>query len=78
MLTQTARTIVMALVSKLPPNILKELLDKGLDWLEEEIVKTDTKLDDAVVITLIKALRAQLGIEEKPGSPYVDQPVDGT
>jgi hypothetical protein len=61
-----------SILKKLPSDIVKKALDKGLDAIEDAVEKSENKVDDALVLPAIKFLRQQLGIEETPGSGYED------
>lgn len=65
-------SILESLIRALPVDIVKSSLDALLDKVESLIEKTDNKWDDRIVLPLIKALRAQLGITEETGSKYAD------
>ncbi len=65
-------SILAAILHSLPQDIVKEGLDYLLDKLEDLCAKSSNKWDDTVIIPLIAALRAQLGITEEPGSKYAD------
>lgn len=69
-------TLLEALVRTLPVDIVKKGLDALLDMIEDAISKSNTKWDDAVVLPLIAALRAQLGVTENEGSQFEDKPSD--
>jgi hypothetical protein len=71
MLTTAIGSVITAIIKHLPPDIVKEGIDKMLDKFEEKIDKTENKWDD-LLLPLFKALRAQLGITEEEGSKYAD------
>ena len=48
----------------LSPAMLKTLADKALDFVEDLVKKTDTDLDDAVVLALCAAIRAAFDIPD--------------
>lgn len=57
--------IMEALLEVLPKEKVVEAMDKALDKLEEKIEASETKLDDMVVLPLIKKLiREPFGIED--------------
>lgn len=66
--------LVGSLVRALPAGIVKAGLDSFIDKIEDLVAKSPNKFDDAVVIPLLKALRAQLSIEETAGGLYEDKP----
>lgn len=72
MLTTAIGSIITALLKNLPEDIVKEGLDKFLDFIETKIDKSDNKWDD-LLLPLFKALRSQLGITEEEGSKYADE-----
>lgn len=67
--------ILESMVRALPADAIRTGLDGLLDHVEDYVAKTPNKIDDAVAIPLMNALRAQLGITEVPGGKYADAPV---
>lgn len=72
MLTTAIGSVLTALIKNLPPDIVKEGLDKLLDFFESKIEKSDNKWDD-LLLPLMTALRSQLGTTEEDGSKYADK-----
>lgn len=66
--------ILEGVIRTLPTDAVKGGLDKFLDFVENAVDKSDNKFDDAIVTPLLKALRAQLGVEETAGSQFEDKP----
>lgn len=76
MLTTAIGSMLTALIKNLPQDLVKEALDKLLDFIERKIQASENKIDDAIALPLITALRAQLGITEEEGSKYADENPD--
>lgn len=55
---------VTALIGSLPPELLRDSADQVLDVLERAIEQSDTKIDDAVVLPLIRLLRTSFSIPD--------------
>jgi len=75
--------IVSELIEKLDEDILKGFLDRLLDWLENLIKSTDTKLDDVTLLPLLKHVRDAFEIpdnddhEKKPYGSFFES-ADGS
>lgn len=65
MLATVVGSIVRELLKRLPPDVIKEVVDTMLDKIEEKVESTSTQLDDAVVLPLIGLIRDTLDIEDK-------------
>lgn len=48
----------------LSPEMLKRLADKALDFVEDLVTKTNTELDDAIVLALCAAIREAFDIPD--------------
>ena len=57
-------TFVQALIAALPPDLAKRGLDSLLDVVEDAVARSDTQVDDALVLPLCATLRKQLNIPE--------------
>ena len=55
---------VQAIIAALPPQLLTESADRLLDVIENMIEASDTKVDDTVVMPLIKLLRTSFSIPD--------------
>ena len=55
---------VQALIAALPPNVLAEGADRMLDLVENMIERSDTKVDDAVVMPIIRLIRTSFNIPD--------------
>lgn len=60
-------TVMNALISLLPEDIVKKGLDDLLDVVEDAVAKSDNKVDDAIVLPLIGVLRKSLDIPDDIG-----------
>jgi len=59
------KVIMEQLLSLLSAEKVKEICDVALDKVEEYVAKTPSKLDDAIVLPLLKKLiREPFGIED--------------
>lgn len=59
------------LMNLLSPEMIRNFVGSGLEWLEEKIKETTTEYDDATVIPIIEMIKTTLGINEK----YPDEDV---
>lgn len=59
------------LFDSLPPELLKGFIDAGLDVVENAVAKTETKLDDAIVLPLINLVRTSFNIPDNDPAPVV-------
>lgn len=59
------------LFESLPPEMLKGFIDAGLDVVETAVAKTETKLDDAIVLPLINLVRTSFSIPDNDPAPDV-------
>lgn len=55
---------VTALIGSLPPDLMRDGADRILDVIERLIEESDTKIDDAVVMPLIRLLRTSFSIPD--------------
>lgn len=59
------KTVVGTLLETLPPEKVREAVDAGLDKVEELVENSSNKIDDAIVLPLIKkVIREPFGIED--------------
>lgn len=56
--------ILGAILAALPDDAVEELADTVLDAVENLVEKTPTKIDDAVVLSLMNKARKVFGIED--------------
>jgi hypothetical protein len=56
--------LVMQLLGMLSPEILREGLDKLLDFIEAKVAETPGIVDDAIVIPLCRMIRTAFNIPE--------------
>ena len=56
-----------------PPQNVKIALDAAIDKLEEAVNKSNTKIDDKLVLPTLKWVREGLGIIESEGSGFEDK-----
>ena len=58
------RQAVAALIQALPPNLLAEGADRVLDLVENLIEQSETRIDDAVVLPLLRVVRSAFSIPD--------------
>lgn len=56
--------LISALMTMLSPALLKDLMDKVLDFIEEKVEDSDTEIDDKVVIPLVNMIRESFNIPD--------------
>lgn len=58
-----AVALVSLLIRNLDPEDLKKMADTALDFLENKISQSPTKIDDRLVLPLIRVVREAFNIE---------------
>lgn len=53
-----------ALINALPPSVLVEGADALLDAIESAVERSENKIDDAVVLPLLRVIRSAFGIPD--------------
>jgi len=56
--------LVGALIKVLSPEAVKSVIDKLLDAVEDAVSKSNTKIDDQVVLPLVNAIRVALNVPD--------------
>jgi hypothetical protein len=56
--------VVTQLLEMLKPEMLKDAVDKILDFFEEKIEETETNIDDKLALPLIAMAREAFGIPD--------------
>ena len=56
--------IITTILSLLPKDKFKEVVDALFDTLEDKIIASETKIDDAVFLPLITKARELLGVPD--------------
>lgn len=65
MLKFIVKTLLTNLLKECPPEKVRAAADKTLDAIEKKIEESATKLDDAIVLPIIKKIiREPFGIED--------------
>ena len=64
MKAQLISFIINNLVKLITPDLIKDAVTAGLDFLEAKVVDSGPELDDKLVLPMIKAIRELLIIEE--------------
>lgn len=64
LLTALLPSIMNALLTLLSPDVVKKGLDALFDAIENEVVKTENKIDDATVLPVVRKLRAALDVPD--------------
>lgn len=63
-MNELIKNAVLLLLTLVPKDLLKGLLDSLLDWVEDTIQSTENKWDDALVLPLCEAIRKQLDVPD--------------
>lgn len=62
--TQIINLLMPTLLALIPDDIMKVALDKLIDSVEDAIAKSPTKVDDALVLPILSALRVKLQVPD--------------
>ena len=62
--TQIINLLMPTLLALIPDDIMKVALDKLIDSVEDAIAKSPTKVDDALVLPVLSALRVKLQVPD--------------
>ena len=62
--TQIINLLMPTLLALIPDDIMKIGLDKLLDSIEDAIAQSPTRVDDALVLPILSALRVKLQVPD--------------
>lgn len=62
--TAIVNAMLPTLMALIPDDIMQTALDKLLDAVEDAIAKSETKVDDALVLPLLASLRVKLQVPD--------------
>ena len=62
--TAVVNVLMPTLMSLIPDDLMQVAVDKLLDAIEDGIATSETKVDDALVLPLITALRYKLNVPD--------------
>lgn len=62
--TAVVNVLMPILMSQIPDDLMQVAVDKLLDAIEDGIATSETKVDDALVLPLITALRGKLNVPD--------------
>jgi len=62
--TAIVNAMLPTLMALIPDDIMQTALDKLLDAVEDAIAKSETKVDDALVLPLLASLRVKLDVPD--------------
>ena len=57
--------VIEQILNLLSPNLLKDLVDKILDFIEEKVEDTETEIDDKLVLPLVAMAREAFNIPDE-------------
>lgn len=57
-------TLIGMILKLLTPELLKQAMDTMLNFIEDKVLYTDNKVDDALVLPLCKLIRATFDIPD--------------
>ena len=63
-MNQIVRMLVSTLIGMLTPELLKKFADMVLDFAEDFVLGTKSKIDDAIVLPLCAAIRGAFNIPD--------------
>ncbi len=56
--------LISMLVKMFDPELMKDLAEEIVDWVEARVVGSASSVDDMVVLPLVAAVRAAFGLEK--------------
>lgn len=62
--TQIINLLMPTLLALIPDDIMKIALDKLIDSIEDAIAQSETRVDDALVLPILSALRIKLQVPD--------------
>ena len=62
--TQIINLLMPTLLALSPDDIMKIALDKLIDSIEDAIAQSETRIDDALVLPILSALRVKLQVPD--------------
>ena len=62
--TQIINLLMPTLLALIPDDIMKIALDKLIDSIEDAIAQSETRIDDALVLPILSALRVKLQVPD--------------
>lgn len=64
MKNQLFATLIQALLSMLSPDLLRQFADMVLDFAEDYVLGSKSKIDDAIVLPICQTIRATFNIPD--------------
>lgn len=64
LLLQLVKALISVLKEMLTPENVKAVIDKAFDKVEDMVADSSTHWDDAIILPLLKALRAALDVPD--------------
>jgi len=64
MKTTLIGSLITALLKMLTPDVIKDGVDKFLDFIEDKVAKSPGKFDDAVILPICTAIRLALNVQD--------------
>ena len=62
--TQIINLLMPTLLALIPDDIMKIALDKLIDSIEDAIAQSETRIDDALILPILSALRVKLQVPD--------------
>ena len=62
--TQIINLLMPTLLALIPDDIMRIALDKLIDSIEDAIAQSETRIDDALVLPILSALRVKLQVPD--------------
>ena len=74
LLITVIKAMVAAMVSMLSPLTVRQIIDKAFDAVENLVIASPNKWDDAIVIPVLKALRVALTVPDNDEAGGIEIP----
>jgi len=63
------QNMLSILLASVDSELVRRIVDSALDAVEDAVSKSETKVDDAVVVPLVKTIRLALSIPNEDDTP---------
>jgi len=58
------KLLIDMLLDRLTPEAMQKIIDMTLDYIEEHVRSTETRVDDAIILPLCEVIRATFNVKD--------------